>query len=549
VFNIQAPQENRMNRFAWAKALLIGLVTLAAGGAARGEAIPAADAQKAAEIFQSLYGDEMRHAQDTPATTDDVTLAAKLLEAVQSAKGQPALLAVLCEKAAQLGLADAKGYETALAAAQLLASAVPEKAAACQETILAVREQQYKQAPAADKVRAGDVYVGQLLATAALKAAAGDIDKALERARQAAAVARLVKSSSADDADALIKHYTALQKVAADLPRLKAAVAAKPDDTAVREQLVRLLLIELDSPAEAAKYLSESCDEKLRKYVPAAGKDVEAAPEVAAMELGNWYYGLKDVAQTPAGKRAVYTRAAAYYRRFLEVNTTGGMDRTLAELAIKNADAEIAKLGGAAGGQAWTDLLKRVDLNRDAPNGKVVKAADGLAFSASSQTRLNLPVIPAGDYEIEVRFTRTANKESVCMVLPVAGRNVTLMLGADHDQYCCLDQINGKGYNQNETSIKSGLQTGHLYTLVVRVSTVGAKSSIQVALDGRAFINWNGLTAALSPMPLWTPLDPRSPTFGGWNIGLTLHSARIKMLTGKATYPAPTAAEPATKPR
>jgi hypothetical protein len=549
VFNSCTVKENGMSGFDGAKLLLACLITLAATGLARGGATaPVSDsspeALKAAEVFQSLYGDELKRVQATPVTTDDVALAAKLLEAARTAGVPVPLLTILCEKSAQLGLADPKGYETALAAAQLLASSVPEKAEAAQDTILTVRQRQYDQARPDEKIRLGQAYADQLLTVAAAKARAGDLDEAINLCGKASRTAKAVKSTNADEADALQKHYTDLKKVLGELPRLKTTLAAEPGNREVREQIIRLYLVELDNPAEAAKYLNDSCDAALRKFVLAAVLNVEAAPELAAMDLGDWYRGLADKATTPTGKRAMLVRSAAYYQRFLSLHPGNDLDRTKATLALKKAEEDIGKLGAAApNAGGWTDLLKLVDLKRDAPEGNIAKGDDGLIFAVVTQTKLNLPVIPAGDYEIEVRFTRTSGDNSVCLMFPVGETSASVMLNGYTGRVSGLDMINGKSCDQNETTVKGAMVNGRAYTLNVRVSTAAEKATILATLDGKPFIKWSGPVAALSPSPYWKPLDAKSPTFGGWQVGITLHSARLKMLSGKMTFPPPPAAE------
>jgi hypothetical protein len=111
--------------------------------AAEADAAAKEEAEKAAEAVQSLYGAELNRVAATRDVADDLALAAKLLEAARAADAQPVLLAVLCEKAFDLAAEDPKGYETALAAAELLARKVPQRAEAMQERVLSVRQRQY----------------------------------------------------------------------------------------------------------------------------------------------------------------------------------------------------------------------------------------------------------------------------------------------------------------------------------------------------------------------------------------------------------------------
>ena len=83
-------------------------------------------ADEAEDAFNSLYGDELERVAATPSSADDMILAAKLLEAVRGVTGQPALLAVLCEKTYVLAGKSPAGCATALAAMELLAEMLAE---------------------------------------------------------------------------------------------------------------------------------------------------------------------------------------------------------------------------------------------------------------------------------------------------------------------------------------------------------------------------------------------------------------------------------------
>jgi formylglycine-generating enzyme required for sulfatase activity len=179
------------------------------------------------------------------------------------------------------------------------------------------------------------------------QAAAGDTDGAGLTLRQAVAVAAAIKSESKAALQARIETLASQQQVEKQIAALKAKLDADPKDAASRQELVRLYLVELDNPAEAAKFLDEKCDEATRKYVPAAAKPVEDAPEAACTELGDWYKGLADQAASPASKGAMLRRAQAYYQRFLVLHTATDLGRTAATLTLKRIADALAKLGPA----------------------------------------------------------------------------------------------------------------------------------------------------------------------------------------------------------
>jgi formylglycine-generating enzyme required for sulfatase activity len=314
-------------------------------------------ADEAADTFNKLYADDLKRVAATPAPADDVALAKQLLEAAGKAANQPAFLALLCEKACELAIKDPTGYPTAKAATELLVAGVPEKKVEALQKFAAVYQRSYATARAEAKAKAGEALLEAFNALADAQAAAEDVDGAIAALKQAIAVATSIKSESKAALQAQLAVLVAQQQAEKQIAALKAKLDANPKDAASRKELVRLYLVELNNPAEAAKFVDETLDEATRKYVPAAAKPIEAAPEMACTQLGDWYRGLADQAMAPASKGAMLCRAQAYYQRFLGLHTAADMDRTAATLTLKKIDDALAKLGPAAVGMPGSSSL------------------------------------------------------------------------------------------------------------------------------------------------------------------------------------------------
>ena len=333
--------------------LLIGVVTawmiLAAGRAG---------ADEAADAFNSRYSEELKRVAATPAAADDVALAKQLLDAAKAAEKQPAFLALLCEKAFELGSKDPAGHPTALAAMELLAEKVPEKKADCLQKCAGFYQRQYTSARGEAKTKAGEPMVQALLAAAQAQVAKGDLDAATASLRQAVSVASAIGSVQKPVIQGQLADLAVRQQHARQIAALKARVEADAKDAASRQELVRLYVVELNNAAEAAKFVDETLDEATRRYVPAAAKPVADAPELACPELGKWYQGLSDQASTPSAKEAMLRRAKAYYDRFLSVHTAEDLSRTAVALSAKKVDEVLDKLAEAEAAKGRA-LVKR----------------------------------------------------------------------------------------------------------------------------------------------------------------------------------------------
>ena len=301
-------------------------------------------ADEAADTFNQLYGDDLKRVAATRSHDDDVALARQLLEAAGKVANQTAFLTLLCEEAHELAVKDAAGYPTAKAALELLAANVPGKKVESLQKVAAMCQRPYATARGDAKAKAGEALMEALTVLADAQAAAEDVDGAGATLRQALIVATRIRSESTAAIQAQLAGLGAERQIEKQIAALKAKLEKDPQDAASRKELVRLYLVEMDDPAEAATFVDEKCDEATRKYVPAAAKPVEEAPELACKELGDWYRGLADQATEPGSKGAMLERAKGYYERFVELHKADDMARAGAALMLKKVDDALAKL-------------------------------------------------------------------------------------------------------------------------------------------------------------------------------------------------------------
>jgi hypothetical protein len=516
-------------------------------------AAPAQETDKAQQVFQSLYGEEVKRVAATRDRTDDVELAQRLLAAARKADATPDLQALLCENACQLGAADPRGYDAVFDAADLLAGKCPDRAGACQEIVLGVRKRQFESGPEEWRATVGELLIQCLLQTAEARARAGDVAEAMTRCRMAQEVARKIRMTDTEAISAQMRQVAERQRILAKAATLKAQVKSDPANAAARDQLVRLLVAELDNPAEAAAYVAESSDAALRKFVPAAAKPVDQAPEIAALELADWYRGLAEGAGA-VGKPALLLRAKAYYERYLDIHPSRDADRTMAELALQKATGDLekalpaSKTGHATPGIGqWVDLFRLIDPVRDCVEGKAEMTDKGLAFRVWGENGVLVPLAPAGSYELEFQFVRTGEiVNGIFACLPVGTNRVTLWLHQYKLPSHGFESINGKKAKDNGTLVTREIEQGRPHTVRARVLVSGTLASIAVDLDGAPLTAWSGPQSALAPGSAPAGANPRCPALGLTYSSAFFSSARLRMLAGKAVLLRPTDSSAAT---
>jgi len=498
-------------------------------------------ADEAEDTFNSLYGSEYKKALASPNPADDVDLAAQLLTAARNPGLTPAVLAVLCNKAYELGAKAPAGYETAIEAMQLLAEKAPENKPSCLANIALVRQRQFAAATAPSRAGTGENAINDSLAAAEAKAKAGAAPEALALCQQAMKIAVALRSDRKAEIQAMIDVVTARQRAWQQVTTLKKQLEANPADAAARNEIIRLLVVEFDNPPQAATFLADTCDEAMRKYLPAIQKGVEPAPEAACMELGGWYLGLSEKA-SPVARTQMLQRALAYYERFLSLHAAEDEDRSKAVLAKGKIEAALPKASPrkGAGEAAWMDLMKLVDLRTHAYGAGWDRAETGVLNLEGSGVWF--PCAVEGSYEALFVFKMTGRTKkgeshstprSSIIALPVGISSVSLYLSYGEGTTGLSRIKTGEG--KSLLPPPPALAANQEYTVAVRVLIQAEAADISAAINGKPVCHWQGPASALSASRSWFSNTRCLGIGAGEDIMLSLRSAKLRMLSGKTT--------------
>ena len=306
-------------------------------GAEDAQTAPAADGDAEA-VLNSLYGQQIRAVKATSSLKDDAELAWEILASAQRCTGQPALLALLCEKAYELGATYGSGYTPAIEAMNLLAEKVPQKEKLCWKRILPLLRRKYSGAKRFRRMEAGEYYVLTAVRRAMKLGEAGECDDALALLREARSVASAVRSREQTTISAMQKHFLGRSRIARRIKLLEARLKSRPADRNARTTLVQLYVREVDQPAKAARLLDAAeMDEAWRTYVPLAAKPIDEIDPNVWVELGDWYRSLASGASAQS-KTLVLRRAAKYYGAYLDAHDRADLNRTKVTLALQSVE-------------------------------------------------------------------------------------------------------------------------------------------------------------------------------------------------------------------
>ena len=202
-------------------------------------------------------------------------------------------------------------------------------------------------------------------------------------------------------------------------------------------------------------------------------------------------------------------------------------------LALRAAKPLPAKWGRGA-----RDLLKSVDPAKGAIRGRWKKSDGQMMSERRPNARFQLPAAPEGSYQLEIQFTRIEG-DCVAVMLPVGRTGVLLIVSGWRGKVSGLAFVNGKDANRNKTTRNGELKNGVKHTLLITTRLSGGdRARIDVTLDGKPYIKWEGLQSALAPDREWRLRDRKAFGLGAYNAVIVFHSCQLKMVNDQ-TRPVP----------
>jgi len=228
--------------------------------------------------------------------------------------------------------------------------------------------------------------VEQLLATGDAFVRAGKATEAKRSYRQAMDDTLKHRIGGALRAEVLARLQTSRAVSAADRRRQKLhqALETDPDNARARTDLVKLYLVSHDSPAKAAKLLTDAVDKDFQQKVKLSAKPADEADEAQCLRLGQWYADLaRDRRRSVDAKALALRRAVAWHEACLGKHKVHDAAREKAVTGLLRLRAE-----SAAADEASTP--KTPPLKLKLPR----KAGESLVFKGHTSGLTDLAVSP-----------------------------------------------------------------------------------------------------------------------------------------------------------
>lgn len=178
----------------------------------------------------------------------------------------------------------------------------------------------------------------------------------------------------------------------------------------------------------------------------------------------------------------------------------------------------------------WESMLSAIDPAEQAVAGEWRKDSESLSVNAVSGGRLWLPVVPRGEYDLRVSFTRKTGQHSIGVVVVHGERQVAFEVDAWGMNLAGFQNIGGKSIRENETRrADMKLENNKRYTMTVEVR----KNLIRGLLDDKEISRHRTDGSDLALSNLWTLPDRQHLGLLAWESETVFHSVEIRSISGE----------------
>jgi hypothetical protein len=184
-------------------------------------------------------------------------------------------------------------------------------------------------------------------------------------------------------------------------------------------------------------------------------------------------------------------------------------------------------------GKTPNNLLKLIDLDRDAIKGSWTLDGGGLRSPGCSFARVQIPYIPGEEYTVRLVAQRLFGTDMIALGLVRGDRQFVVGIDGSNKYVASgIDRIDEKPFSENETAIKRTLLSNDKTS---EIDVVVRKDSIVVQIDGTKVVDWRGEDKRLSLLSEWkVPLG--KAIFVGTFTQYNISTLEITNLSQGGTY-------------
>ncbi len=296
------------------------------------------------QLYTQMYAKNESMVRSTRDFADDLAFAEQLISASKQLKGNKALSALMCEKAASLAGRRPEGLEIATQAHQRRMKLDPTQTRDALKQIVQLHNNAYRRARGAARPAAGQRLIDEQVKAARQYEKIKEHGEAASLYRRAAGIARALKSPQLD---ALTEHAERASDLANALrtaESLKSRVQRNAGDTGAYRELAMIYLGELTNYKQAVTHAEKSGDQQLATIAKLHTKGIGNLEKDEAVTLADWCTATANERPSKVAKVQFLSRAKLAYERFLSVHRTSDVDRLRASTALADVKSNLGKL-------------------------------------------------------------------------------------------------------------------------------------------------------------------------------------------------------------
>lgn len=173
----------------------------------------------------------------------------------------------------------------------------------------------------------------------------------------------------------------------------------------------------------------------------------------------------------------------------------------------------------------WIDLLADINPDEHAVAGEWKNTNDGLRVNAAVNARLKLPYNVAGDYDMQVSFTRETGKHSVALLFNSNGQQLGFELDAWGQHLAGFQMVDGLSIKDNPSRV-DGIRLNNQQRYTIDLQVRGG--NITAMLDGNVIAQFNADGHQLSLLDLWELPGKNTLGIGAYDSTTVFHSIKVR---------------------
>ena len=181
------------------------------------------------------------------------------------------------------------------------------------------------------------------------------------------------------------------------------------------------------------------------------------------------------------------------------------------------------------------DLLALVDPNQHAVNGRWRKAGDRLMTPMQQFARLQIPIHPPAEYDLELEVMRIGGYLDLCIGLIYQGKQCHLSI--DRYRPPITELLVDSKSNQGKESVATYRGTGHLLARAQRAKIKCEVRSkyVRLLVNEKEVLRFQGDATWSGINENWTIPDDEALMIGCWSSVFQIYSMELTPVSGEAT--------------